>query len=73
MKKLQPKLFAVFAALSCAISSVSVLHAAGGKIDGLVVNGTTNRPVANQSVQLLKPSGGMQLLSGNGTKQNCAC
>ncbi|MFZ0961167.1 MAG: carboxypeptidase-like regulatory domain-containing protein [Terriglobia bacterium] len=36
------------------------LLAAGGKISGQVVNGTTGDPVANQTLQLLMPRGGMQ-------------
>ena len=33
---------------------------AQGKVSGVVSNGTTNRPVANQEVRLLMPRGGMQ-------------
>ena len=36
------------------------MFAAGGKISGQVVNGTTGSPVANQTLQLLMPRGGMQ-------------
>ena len=37
-----------------------VLLAAGARIQGSVVNGTTVKPVANQTLQLLMPRGGMQ-------------
>ena len=37
-----------------------VLMAAEGKISGQVVNGTTGKPVPNQTLQLLMPRGGMQ-------------
>jgi len=36
------------------------LLAAGGRIQGEVIDGTTGRPVAGQTIQLLMPRGGMQ-------------
>ncbi len=42
------------------LGAASALLAAGGQISGQVVNGTTGSPVANQTVQLLMPRGGMQ-------------
>lgn len=47
-------------ALGWLLCSSSALLAAGGKITGQVVNGTTGNPVANQALQLLTPRGGMQ-------------
>lgn len=44
----------------CLLGTSSVLVAAGGNISGQVVNGTTGAPVANQTLQLLMPRGGMQ-------------
>ncbi len=51
---------AVSAACLWLLSGCSALFAAGGKISGQVVNGTTGNPVANQTVQVLMPRGGMQ-------------
>lgn len=42
------------------LGSGTALLAAGGKISGQVLNGTTGNPVANQTLQLLMPRGGMQ-------------
>ena len=42
------------------LGSGAALLAAGGKISGQVMNGTTGTPVANQKLQLLMPRGGMQ-------------
>jgi 5-hydroxyisourate hydrolase-like protein (transthyretin family) len=59
--KLSPtKFLTVAAACLWLLSSGSALHAAGGKISGQVVNGTTGAPVAGQTLQLLMPRGGMQ-------------
>src|SRR6266700_6251069 len=33
---------------------------AQGRIEGQILNGTTNQPAANQDVRLLSPRGGMQ-------------
>lgn len=42
------------------LGASSALPAAGGKVSGQVLNGTTGSPVANQTLQLLMPRGGMQ-------------
>ncbi len=42
------------------LGGCSTLSASGGRISGQVVNGTTGSPVANQTLQLLMPRGGMQ-------------
>ncbi len=50
----------MLAALAVGIGIAPVSRAAGmGDIQGQVVNGTTNRPAANQEVELLMPRGGM--------------
>ncbi len=59
--KLHPsKFLALSWACILLLSSGSALLAAGGKISGQVLNGTTGSPVANQTLQLLMPRGGMQ-------------
>ncbi len=63
MKKLPSKLFAVLAASLCVIGSVSTLFAAGARISGRVMDGTTGAPVADQSIQVLMPRGGMQQIA----------
>ena len=60
MKRLSTRLFAAVAACLCLIGSASTLFAAGAKISGRVMNGTTGAPVAHQSLQVLMPRGGMQ-------------
>ncbi len=59
---MKPRLqsIAVLAACLGLLSTCSTLFASGGKISGQVVNGTTGNPVANQTVQILMPRGGMQ-------------
>lgn len=42
------------------LGTSSALLASGGNISGQVVNGTLGSPVANQTVQVLMPRGGMQ-------------
>jgi hypothetical protein len=42
------------------LTATGPLLLAAGKISGQVVNGTTGSPVANQTLQLLMPRGGMQ-------------
>jgi hypothetical protein len=59
--KLQPSKFLIIsAACLVLLGQGAALFAAGGKISGQVVNGTTGSPVANQTLQLLTPRGGMQ-------------
>ena len=60
VKLLPSKFLAISAACIWLLGSGSALFAAGGKISGQVVNGTTGSPVANQKLQLLMPRGGMQ-------------
>jgi hypothetical protein len=60
VKMLQSKFIAISAACILVLGSGAALRAAGGKISGQVVNGTTGRPVPNQKLQLLMPRGGMQ-------------
>ena len=43
------------------------LLAAGGRIQGEVLNGTTGKPVAGQTLQLLMPRGGMQQVASGVT------
>jgi hypothetical protein len=52
------------------LSSGATLLAAGGKISGQVANGTTGNPVANQTLQLLMPRGGMQQVATAVTDSN---
>ncbi|MGO8787016.1 MAG: hypothetical protein ACLQVL_06490 [Terriglobia bacterium] len=54
------KFLSLSAACLWLLCSGSTLLAAGGKISGQVVNGTTSSPVPNQKLQLLMPRGGMQ-------------
>jgi len=59
--KLFPSRFlTISAACLWLVGSGSARLAAGGKISGQVVNGTTGSPVSNQTLQLLMPRGGMQ-------------
>jgi len=59
--KLLPSRILAFSAVCIVLlSSASALLAAGGNISGQVMNGTTNSPVPNQTLQLLMPRGGMQ-------------
>jgi hypothetical protein len=60
VKLLPSKLLTLAAAGICLLGSGTILLAAGGKISGQVQNGTTGSPVANQTLQLLMPRGGMQ-------------
>ena len=60
VKLLPSKFLTLSAACIWLLGSGSALLAAGGKISGQVVNGTTGSPVANQTLQLLMPRGGMQ-------------
>jgi len=55
------------ALLLAGLVGVPPLLPAAGRIEGRVINGTTNRPVAGQPVQLLLPRGGMQLAAGTST------
>jgi 5-hydroxyisourate hydrolase-like protein (transthyretin family) len=58
---LSPSKFVIISAACIGLlSSGATLLAAGGKISGQVVNGTTGSPVSNQTLQLLMPRGGMQ-------------
>jgi 5-hydroxyisourate hydrolase-like protein (transthyretin family) len=52
------------------LSSSSALLAAGGKVSGQVLNGTTGSPVSNQTLQLLMPRGGMQQVATAVTDSN---
>ena len=47
-----------FAALT--LATCASVYAAGSKIEGRVTDATNGRPVPNQTLQLLMPSGGMQ-------------
>jgi hypothetical protein len=59
--KLHPSKFLALAAVCLwLLGSGTRLLAAGGKISGQVMNGTTGSPVSNQKLQLLMPRGGMQ-------------
>jgi hypothetical protein len=59
--KLHPlKFFTLAAACLVLLGQGASLLMAGGKISGQVTNGTTGSPVANQTLQLLMPRGGMQ-------------
>lgn len=60
MKNLPSKSLTFLAACLCLIASGSSLFAAGGKVSGRVLNGSTGSPVPNQHLQLLMPRGGMQ-------------
>jgi hypothetical protein len=60
VKLLPSKFLIISAACLGLLGSGCVLLAAGGKISGQVVNGTTGSPVSNQKLQLLMPRGGMQ-------------
>jgi hypothetical protein len=50
----------IFLAPVLLLVSFPTVLPAQGRIQGVVTNGTTGRPVANQAVQLLLPRGGMQ-------------
>jgi hypothetical protein len=59
--KLHPsKFLMISAACLWLLGTGTVLLATGGRISGQVSNGTTGRPVANQTLLLLMPRGGMQ-------------
>jgi hypothetical protein len=60
VKLLPSKLLRISAAGLWLLGSGAALLAAGGKISGQVMNGTTGSPVADQKLQLLMPRGGMQ-------------
>ena len=49
------------------LSSTASVFAAGGQVSGQVVNGTTGRPVPNQTLQLLTPRAGMQQVASGTT------
>jgi 5-hydroxyisourate hydrolase-like protein (transthyretin family) len=70
VKLLPTKLLTISAACLWLLGSGSALLAAGGKISGQVVNGTTGSPVANQTLQLLMPRGGMQQVATAVTDAN---
>jgi 5-hydroxyisourate hydrolase-like protein (transthyretin family) len=63
VKPLPSRFLMISAACLWLLGSGSALLAAGGKISGQVVNGTTGSPVADQKLQLLMPRGGMQQVS----------
>jgi 5-hydroxyisourate hydrolase-like protein (transthyretin family) len=63
VKLLPFKSLVTSAACILLLGSSSSLLAAGGKISGQVMNGTTGGPVSNQKLQLLMPRGGMQQVS----------
>jgi hypothetical protein len=60
VKLFPSKFLTLSAACILLLGSGAALLAAGGKISGQVSNGTTGSPVANQTLQLLMPRGGMQ-------------
>ena len=60
MKWWRSKIVVALAASSSLLGASSTLLAAGAKISGQVMNGTTGSPVAHQTLQLLMPRGGMQ-------------
>ncbi len=70
VRLLPSKFLAISAACIWLLGSGSGLFAAGGKISGQVVNGTTGSPVANQKLQLLMPRGGMQQVATAVTDAN---
>jgi hypothetical protein len=55
-----------FCALLCALLSSASLRAQS-RIEGRVVNGTTNQPLAKQELRLLQPRGGMQQIASTTT------
>jgi 5-hydroxyisourate hydrolase-like protein (transthyretin family) len=70
MKLFPSKFLAFSAACILLLGSGPALFAAGGKISGQVVNGTTGSPVSNQTLQLLMPRGGMQQVATAVTDSN---
>jgi len=60
LKSYSTKLLMISAVCLGLLGSGASLLAAGGKISGQVLNGTTGSPVAGQKLQLLMPRGGMQ-------------
>jgi len=60
VKLVRSGLIASFAASILWLGMGPALFAAGSKIQGQVTNGTTGKPVANLTLQLLMPRGGMQ-------------
>jgi hypothetical protein len=62
--------FRLLSAAMCSLLMTAVVPSrilAAGRIEGRVLNGTVNRPVANQTVQLLTPRQGMQELGAVST------
>ncbi|MGA2985535.1 MAG: carboxypeptidase-like regulatory domain-containing protein [Terriglobia bacterium] len=70
VKPSQSKFLTLSAACLLLLGSGAALLAAGGKISGQVVNGTTGSPVSNQTLQLLMPRGGMRQVSTAVTDAN---
>jgi 5-hydroxyisourate hydrolase-like protein (transthyretin family) len=70
VKLLPSKFLTISAACIWLLGSVSAVAAAGGRISGQVVNGTTGSPVSNQTLQLLMPRGGMQQVATAVTDAN---
>jgi hypothetical protein len=70
LKLLPSKLLILSAACLWLLGPGSALLVAGGEISGQVVNGTTGSPVANQTLQLLMPRGGMQQVATALTDSN---
>jgi len=70
VKLFPSKFLTISAACLWLLGSGSALLAAGGKISGQVVNGTTGSPVSNQTLQLLMPRGGMQQVATAVTDAN---
>lgn len=63
MNLFQSRLIRSLAACLLLLGSGPPLLAAGGTIQGQVLNGTTGKPAANQTLRLLMPRGGMQQIS----------
>ncbi len=70
VKLFPSKFLTISAACLWLLGSGSARLAAGGKISGQVVNGTTGSPVSNQTLQLLMPRGGMQQVATAVTDAN---
>jgi hypothetical protein len=67
VKLVHPRLIAILAASILWLGTAQGLLAAGSKIQGQVNNGTTGKPVANLTLQLLMPRGGMQQVAAAAT------
>lgn len=67
VKATRTKFITLMAAGVWMLTLDSAIFAAAGRIAGQVTNGTTGRPVANQSLQLLMPRGGMQQVATTAT------